>query len=119
MVALWAYLEPEWWGEVIKVIQNETQVKCHVKIPGEGDTYLYSKHDLHLFSELAEQNIRKEWEEAEPPEKEINQPSVKSVYHFIPIKVINSGYVNFLDKIRFLAKILVFMAFFGSCMTTF
>ncbi|MDN5211078.1 hypothetical protein QQ020_03425 [Fulvivirgaceae bacterium BMA12] len=104
-------------GEVTKVIQNETQVKCHVKIPGEDETYLYSKDDLHLFCEAAEKNIRKEWQEEASPEKQSSQSFEKPVYYFTPIKIINSRYINFLDKIRFLAKILVFIGLFGCWIT--
>ncbi len=104
-------------GEVTKVIQNEIQVKCHVKIPGEDGTYLYSKDDLHLFCEAAEKNIRKEWREESPAEKQVSQSFEKPAHYFTPTKIINSRYINFLDKIRFLAKILVFMALFGCWIT--
>ncbi|MCG8320889.1 MAG: hypothetical protein MI921_15410 [Cytophagales bacterium] len=53
-------------GEVVEIIHHEAQTKYHVKVPSEGETYSYSKQDLHIFPALGQQNIRKEWQEGRP-----------------------------------------------------
>lgn len=99
-------------GEVIEIINREDQIKYHVKVPSEGETYSYVKNDLHLFSELGEKNIRDEWQ------REGNK-SVLSAYEapgYIknPLKTSHARYTNFLDRIKFIAKIMVFSVFFWS-----
>lgn len=48
-------------GEITRVEAFGAETRYHVRIPNDHDTYVYAIEDLHLFSEQAEKNIRKEW----------------------------------------------------------
>ena len=48
-------------GEITKVVDSDTDTRYHVRIPADDDVYIYSREDLHVFSPLAEKNIRREW----------------------------------------------------------
>ena len=99
-------------GEIIEIINREDQTKYHVKVPSEGETYSYVKNDLHLFSALGEKNIRDEWQ------REGNKTMVSSYQTPVstknPLKISHARYTNFLDRIKFIAKIMVFSVFFCS-----
>lgn len=92
-------------GEVVKIVNKDTQTKYHVTIPSECETYLYSKQDLHLFPAIGEKNIRNEWRQGR--EKNQIEPHEGPVSAIGPPKGTNHRSTNFLDKIKFVMKIMV------------
>ena len=48
-------------GEIVKSVSVEHQIKYHVRVPSEDETYLFGAEDLFLFPPLGQDNIRKEW----------------------------------------------------------
>lgn len=96
-------------GEIVKIVNKEAQTKYHVTIPSESETYLYSKQDLHLFPAIGEKNIRNEWRQGH--EKNQIGPYEGPVSAAAPSKAINNRSANFLDRIKFVMKIIVLTLF--------
>ena len=93
-------------GEVVQIIEQETKIKYHVKVPSEGETYSYSKQDLHLFPTLGQQNIRKEWEQ--PREKILTSVSDPAISAPKSSELMPGKSGSLLERIKFIAKIMVF-----------
>ena len=99
-------------GEVIEILNKEAQTRYHVKVPSEGETYSYSKQDLHLFPALGQKNIRDEWQQEH--EENPNQPDEEAGASKVQSEAIHNRYANFLERIKFVMKIMVFTFFTGS-----
>ncbi len=48
-------------GEIVNQVWQELQMRYHIRIPAEDETYIYNQDDLFVFGPEAEANIRKEW----------------------------------------------------------
>ena len=99
-------------GEVIKIIDKEAQTQYHVIVPSEGETYSYSQQDLHLFPAQGQRNIRNEWDQEY--EKSRPQSHEQTVSVGASSVALSGKSGSFLDKIKFIMKIMVFTFLFGA-----
>ena len=51
-------------GEIVKKVDMEEQIKYHVHVPSEDETYCFGADDLYLFPPTGQENIRREWARA-------------------------------------------------------